>query len=233
MNRACPKFIKPVLCGTWLKIIAIISMICDHAAVEFLAQGDPLRLYLRSFGRIAFPIYCFLLVEGAFKTSNIKKYATRLFIFALISEVPFDLVVYKSFWYIQKQNVFFTLFFGLIMVYILQKTQNAILMLIGTFACGFAAYFLKTDYGIWGVALILAFYIATVNPVSGLILFAVLMIFKGGIEYWGIASLIVILLYNGQRGKQMGHVLYLVYPIHLLLLHIIWCLTNGTSIFAF
>lgn len=233
MNNLCPKYINPCLSGAWLKIIAIITMIIDHVAVEFCVKGDPIRPYLRGIGRIAFPIFCFLLVEGAIKTKNIKKYAIRLFVFALISEIPFDLVAYKEFWYIQKQNVFFTLLFGLLMVWLLQNTTNNLLLLIGVFSCGFAAYFLKTDYGMWGIALILAFYVATIFPEAGFSLFVILMFFKGGREYWGIFSIIPIVLYNGQRGRQFGHLLYAVYPVHLALIHIIWCMINGTSIFAF
>lgn len=233
MNNIRPTYIKPVLSGAHLKLIAIIAMIIDHASVEFLAKGTSLRVYGRCVGRMALPIFCFLLVEGAFQTKNIKKYALRLFVFALISEIPFDLVAYKNVFYIQKQNTFFTLLLGLLMIWILQQTSNNYLMLISVFACGFAAYYLKTDYGMWGVALILAFYVAKTLPKEGFILFLILMICKGGTEYWGIISIIPIALYNGQRGRQFGHALYLVYPVHLLILHMIWCLYNGTSIFTF
>lgn len=233
MNNICPKYIKPFITGSWLKIIAIITMIIDHATIAFVSRGEPMYSWLRGIGRCAFPIYCFLLVEGSLKTSNIKKYALRLLIFAAVSEIPFDLVVYKEIWHIPKQNVFFTLFFGLLMLWILENTTNNILMLIGVFSCGFAAYFLKTDYGMWGVALILAFYVATIFPFVGFVLFAILMFFKGGLEHWGLLSIIPIALYNGERGKQGGHILYWVYPVHLLLIYIIWCLTNGTSVFTF
>lgn len=233
MNNICPKYIKPVLSGAHLKAIAIITMIIDHLAVAFTTTDMPIRACLRGIGRNAFPIFCFLLVEGALKTSNIKKYALRLFVFALVSEIPFDLVLYRSAWAIRKQNTFFTLLFGLLMLWILKSTTNNLLLLIGVFSCGFAAYFLKTDYGMWGVALILAFYVATIFPEVGFTLFVVLMFFKGGSEYWGLFSIIPIALYNGQRGKQMGHALYFVYPLHLLVIYIIWCIYNGTSVFAF
>ena len=233
MNNIRPKYIKPVLSGAWLKLIAIIAMVIDHVAIEFFVKGDPIRPYLRGIGRIAFPIFCFLLVEGALKTNNIKKYALRLFIFALVSEIPFNLVGFKSFWYIQKQNTFFTLLLGLLMVWILQKTTSNLWLIVGVFGCGFAAYLMKTDYGMWGIALILAFYVATIFPEAGFSLFIILMFFKGGSEYWGLFSIIPIALYNGERGKQFGHILYLVYPVHLMIIHILWCLTNGTSIFTF
>ena len=95
------------LSGSTLKIIAIISMTIDHFAASFLYRGimtlpsvssntdlmqvlRKLYLVMRDIGRPAFPIFCFLLVEGFCHTRNPKKYATRLFLFALISEIPFD-----------------------------------------------------------------------------------------------------------------------------------------------
>src|SRR5690554_6284341 len=88
-----------------LKILALTTMIIDHYGA--ILQSN--ILIYRIIGRLAFPIYCFLLVEGYFNTSNVKNYAKRLFIFALISEIPFDLVFYGQIGF-EHQNIFFTLF---------------------------------------------------------------------------------------------------------------------------
>ena len=119
--------------GNQLKLIAVVSMLCDHAAIRLLAYGLIPALYaageeaaaerwnqvfwiLRSVGRMAFPIYVFLLTEGFCHTRNRRRYALRLGVFALISEIPFDLLVYGKIWDTHSQNVFFTLFLAVLML---------------------------------------------------------------------------------------------------------------------
>lgn len=132
---------KRGISGSTIKIIAIVTMLIDHIAaviltrqmvatgyLEALNSGvyenlmgwltDNLGLYyaydvMRMVGRIGFPIFCFLLVEGFCHTANVKMYLARLGIFALITEVPFDLAITGSFFDLRHQNVFFTLFLGL------------------------------------------------------------------------------------------------------------------------
>ena len=111
--------------GSTLKLIAIITMLIDHTGATVILAitrhpaiiADPARLALwrqvysisRDIGRLAFPIFCFLLVEGFLHTHDIRKYAQRLFLFALVSEIPFDIAL-KTGWYDPgKQNVYFTL----------------------------------------------------------------------------------------------------------------------------
>ena len=88
-----------------LKVLALITMIIDHYGAIF--QNDIITF--RIIGRLAFPIYCFLLVEGYLHTSDVKQYAKRLLLFALISEMPFDLAFYNKLGF-THQNIFFTLF---------------------------------------------------------------------------------------------------------------------------
>lgn len=98
--------------STVLKLIAVITMLIDHIGLAVFPQYASMR-YI---GRLAFPLYCFLLTEGAVYTKNWLKYAGRLFLFAVLAEVPFDLVLMRtpaSFYY---QNVFWTLGAGLLIV---------------------------------------------------------------------------------------------------------------------
>ena len=96
----------------WLKMIAITTMLIDHVGAVLLPQYPILRII----GRIAFPIFCFLLVEGFMHTHDVIRYMTRIGLFALISEIPFDLLFYGRILDGTHQNVFFTLFIGLVML---------------------------------------------------------------------------------------------------------------------
>ena len=106
--------------GYWLKVIAVVSMLIDHTSAVILEQISGLEnpaFLMRIIGRLAFPIYCFLLVEGFYHTRSRAKYAGRLFLFALISEVPFDLAFSRRMWDFSSNNVFFTLLFGLLVIW--------------------------------------------------------------------------------------------------------------------
>ena len=114
-----------VLSGSWLKVIAVTTMLLDHLAhfywsrfpafrqVLFTVAGKDITPYLlaRIIGRLAFPLFAFLIVEGFLHTRNRKKYGLNLFVFALISEIPWNLV-HSGTWLYPAQNVMFTLLLG-------------------------------------------------------------------------------------------------------------------------
>ena len=159
--------------GSTLKMIAVVSMTIDHTAATILArylvsgglssQGwyDCYRL-MRGIGRIAFPIYCFLLIEGFLHTRNRTKYAGRLLLFAAISEIPFDMAFSGKILEFSYQNVFFTLFIGLLTIMLIakaerQQTLSPVLrslcfvgIMFGGMGC---ATLLRTDYSYYGVML--------------------------------------------------------------------------------
>lgn len=222
--------------GLVLKIIAAATMLLDHIGAVLY----PSEMAFRYIGRIAFPIFVFLLVEGFFYTKNIRKYEIRLLIFALLSEIPFDLAFNKAVLEVHSQNVFFTLFLGLFMLALIKKTKgNFIWEFAVLFIIMAAAYFLNTDYDAGGILLIYVFYRARDRNLIKIIGLAAVSYFVfGPVECFSLPALIPILLYNGQRGFRfagglygsraagmpaavMKYAFYIFYPAHLLILHFI------------
>lgn len=216
--------------GRTLKMIAIISMFIDH----FGAALTPNIMLFRIVGRLAFPIYCFLLVEGAKYTHDFKQYMVRMGIFALISEVFFDLALYHKIIYVSHQNVFLTLLLGLGMIWFLEHPMqdmdipDVINKMIIVAVAGIAAELLGADYGFSGIVIIFAFYILQNQSWLKYLIVALICIGMGGTECFAVLALIPIALYNGQRGRQtkiMQYGFYAFYPAHLLLLAIIYQMT--------
>ena len=155
---------KGGISADWLKVIAMITMVIDHTGAV-LFPGDALW---RVVGRIAFPIYVWLLIMGFIHTSNVRKYILRMAIFSLISEIPFDLALTGSLYTFRWQNVFWTLTLSLIMLYFLEKIlenkeekqQRYVILQVGIliFSAMAIAEWLHFDYGCTGPALAAVFY---------------------------------------------------------------------------
>ena len=182
--------------GTVLKLIACLSMFIDHlGAVCFSGM-----MGFRIIGRLAFPIYCFLLVEGAVHTRNMKKYILRMGIFALISEVPFDLAFYHRLVYMGHQNVFFTLGLGLLAIWFLEHPieqldiPDVLYKLLVIIAAGLIAEFFNTDYGFTGIAVICIFYYMRGQPQLKYPIAAILLAAMGGVEVYAVLVVLVNLL---------------------------------------
>ena len=116
-----------------LKILAMGTMFLDHAAAAIifgsgLNETNPLMEYIgiamRLVGRMAFPLYAFLLVQGFLWTRDWSRYVTRMVLFALISEVPFNLVISGEVWYSRTQNTIVTLIIGLICMRMLETLDR-------------------------------------------------------------------------------------------------------------
>ncbi len=203
-------------------------MLIDHVAAVFLQEGTSGYLILRSIGRLAFPIYCFLLVEGYFHTRNKRNYLIRLGIFAFLSEIPFDICFYQQWIYLEHQNVFFTLFLGLLTIWVLDLirskvvTQNMLTRIFPYLWCAamaFVAWLAHTDYQMMGIFLILGFYLyrEQMNHLF-LAVFVICMSFGNLIQLFALGALLPIAFYNGKKGPSMRYVFYGFYPIHLLVL---------------
>lgn len=202
--------------GFTLKWIAMLTMIIDHTGMVLFPQ----YMILRIIGRMAFPIYCFLLVEGAVHTSDKKRYLVRLLIFALISEIPFDLICTGKIWSLSGQNVFFTLVIGLTAIYLLQSRLKKGYSYVLIVVLLLLAEYTNMDYGGAGIIFILIFYMFREQLWQKSLLFTAADIFLyGGIQNYAVLSLLPILCYNGKRGSEMKYFFYFIYPVHLLILY--------------
>ena len=220
-----------ILSGSMLKVIAMLAMLIDHTAfilapvLPFLTKGlftlgnANITLYwiMRKIGRIAFPLFCFLITEGYTHTRSKLKYGINLLIFAIVSEIPYNLM-YGTFLTAQHQNVFFTLFLGFALIYIFDTISNAFekLILMGLVAA--ISVLLRGDYGLNGALLILLIYLLRSHPASLIVLSYPLL--SGGIA--ALAAFLPIQLYNGKRGFIKSPILkysfYLFYPVHIAIL---------------
>ncbi|MCI5792664.1 MAG: conjugal transfer protein TraX [Lachnospiraceae bacterium] len=229
--------------GNQLKLIALLFMLCDHIGFMLIENGvlygqNPVywsmavatpegqRWYLaarilRTLGRLSFPIFAFMTAEGAVHTGNAKKYLTRLFLFAAISEVPFDLAIKNTWFYPEYQNVMFTLFLGALSITLMQKCRrlHIIFRLMIAGICCMMAYLIKSDYGAVGVFMISALYLVREDRNAMLITGAIIAAAES-IEYACVSVLAfgIIYFYNGKRGElPMKYFFYIAYPAHLLM----------------
>lgn len=209
-----------------LKLIAIITMTIDHVGAVLL----PEYFILRIIGRVSFPIFAFLIANGYHHTKDIKKYAGRLLLFAFISQYPFS----KAFEF-AGLNIFFTLFLGLLALLAYDKIENQGAKYGVIAVLALAAEFLSTDYGYFGVILILLFHVFrdSIPKMIGSII--VLNLIFSGMSAWhyrslnpslfvecvSVLGLIFVTQYNGQRGRSLKYFFYIFYPAHLMILYLL------------
>ena len=200
------------------------TMLIDHAGFILFPQCIGLRVV----GRIAFPLYCFLLIEGYTHTRNIYKYLLRLGIFAVISEIPFDIGFFGGWFVPGHQNVFFTLLLGILAIYCMDRIRTKfgregyIVSYVAAVAIGFAAEFLHTDYGLEGVLAIAIMYELRHSKVLQSVSFALITSFGSSIQAFSVFSVVPLCLYNGEKGyssRVLQYVFYLFYPVHILVLY--------------
>ena len=208
-----------------LKMIACLSMLIDHAGVIFRADlPDIAYTVLRCLGRPAFVIFAFFIVEGFIRTRNRTAYALRLALFAILSEIPFDLMGSGSLMSFSGQNIFFTLLLGLLGMWGYETLKNRNLSYLGflpMFAAAYAANFLRTDYAAFGVVLIFVIYLFKENKMAqGIGVGVVTLVMMTGmrLQLFGFVGWLLCCAYNGKRGPKMTYFFYLFYPLHILLL---------------
>lgn len=200
------------LSGSALKVIALVSMTMDHIAYYLMEHGSLMYDLMRTMGRMAFPIFAFLLVEGYVHTRSTGKYALNLLAFALISEAPWWLLNHDN-----THNVFFTLLLGLVAIDLITRIGNKPLLwcVIMASICANATW-LHVDYEYSGILLICAFHFFLPDKVTKCLLATLFMYQYGVVGLW--LGLAVILCYNGERGFIKGqyakYLCYAYYPLH-------------------
>ena len=231
------------LSASTLRVLAMTFMLLDHMWAT-VVPGNNWMTYV---GRLAFPIFAFQIVEGFYHTSDRKRYAKRLLILALISEIPFDLMCVSSPFFLFHQNTVFTLLLGLWAVSALDSAKalrtrpaaaKAAFILLITYLLGLFGF---VDYGWKGVMTVVAFYVfhdgrfAKVGQLISMLLLNVILfegqmipLFGGAYELptqaFALLALLPIWLYDGRKGfggKAFQYSAYLFYPAHLLALHLI------------
>lgn len=230
-----------------LHIMAMVFMLCDHLWATVIPGND----WLTCIGRMTFPIYAFLLVEGYFHTHNLKKYVLRLLVFALLSEIPFNMVMGSNWFYPLHQNVLWTFLIAIGLIHMNEKAKASgklwlrVVAGVGSVILGFFLGILTmVDYyhaGIWMVLVFYFFrgrkwwnyvgqfvllYYINVEELSG---FAYEITLFGETHFlvrqgFALLALIPIWLYRGKEGyksKTLQYIYYGFYPVHLLVLALI------------
>lgn len=217
-----------------LKLVACICMFLDHFGDAFFGEIT----FLNYIGRFSFTIFTFQIVQGYIHTHDVKKYITRLSIFALISQIPYMYFYHIVFNKLFVVNVIFTLLFGLFVILIYDK-YNKFVGVCSLLSLGILAEVFNFDYGFYGVFIIFAFYVLRNKKAYMVIVFilsAIIkyysIILKYGIPfsylflgnktsmcmYFTCLSIVPILFYNGKQGKNVKYLFYIFYPIHLFVL---------------
>lgn len=227
-----------------LKLLAMGLMVCDHLWATIL----PGCTWLTNLGRLAYPIFAFQIVEGFYETHDRKQYGKRMLLFALLSEIPFDLMTEDVLFYPFHQNVMFTFFLAMLLMGWMERVrENRWKFLVVSVLCFILAYVLgiltMVDYFDGGILIVLLFYwtrglrFGMLLQVLGLwyICSQILMgqvltvtVFGHPVEFYqqslALFSLIPIWLYNGERGyhsRAMQYAFYGFYPGHMLLLYFV------------
>ena len=232
-----------------LIIVAMFTMFLDHFAYMIIQNGKLFGydegLYLsaiaqpegkkwftaytvlRVIGRISFPIYAFLIVEGFRRTSNVFKYILRVFILAIVSEIPFDLMIFNKLHFptcFAAQNVLFTFVVALLMLTVIRIISSwpSLFTIFVAILAGIITFFIKSDYWLWGIILTYVLYMFRhdLNLRSLLALIITFMMTVQKYFGFGAASVFFMYFYDGTRGYlDLKRFHYLFYPLHMLILY--------------
>lgn len=208
-------------------------MVIDHVG-KFLF---PDTMILRIIGRFSFPLFAFLIANGAHYTKNINKYISRMLAFALISQYPYFLAHSSDNSYSGTLNILFTFSLALVAISIIKKSKSTATSTVIAISAAVIAYFLKVDYGAYGILLTILFYILFTKPKIAALSFVALSVvnsvspaisagnlFISKIDLSPIIStlsLAFILSYNYKEGLKARYLFYAFYPLHFLVIYLV------------
>ena len=228
-----------------LKLLAMVCMLCDHMWATVVAGAD----WLTCVGRLAFPLFAFMIAEGYCRTHDKKKYRRRLLLWAVLSEIPFNLMAAGGLIYPFHQNVLFTFYLSLLILGRVERAARRGRVLRWVFIAAWAAlgyvlgFVTFVDYFGYGIFMVILFYITRGLPKAWLwqlvgMVYINVHLMKGLVypvevlgqrftipqQAFALLALIPIWLYNGQQGpynKTIRRGFYAFYPVHMLCLVLI------------
>lgn len=231
-----------------MKYIAVIVMFIGHFLVKTIKELNMLGIpwdianVLIQFQYMAPPIFFFFIAEGFYYTGSRKRYAIRLFGFALITQVAYVLCETLTFdvrMFFTSWNVMMTLFLGLMVLIIWECELPLLVRLLLIIGCGLVNYLLKMEWAITGLLIIFAFYIFRKRPIIRMVVYELIMVGHIAVGMGGIgavfgmlpffvttflAIILITFFYNGKKGKHprfAKYFFYIFYPAHLFLIFII------------
>ena len=215
-----------------LKIIAIITMIIDHIGVAFFTEGHIVYEVLRFIGRISFPVFLFIFLDGFFMSQNRKKHIFELLFFGIVSEPFYDKALHGQWFDWSSQNVMLTWFLCYTMLCFLEMTKKCKILYRIAYSVGIItvyiliSYFLKVDYGFIGILCMTTCYYLSISKI-------VMPILLGAsyLEPGTLLSIPILCLYDKNKpckkpNKVLKYIMYWFYPVHLLIIAVIQMLFN-------
>lgn len=210
------------LTGNQLKILAMIAMTCDHVGLQLLPQFPILRII----GRLAMPIYAYMIAEGCRHTHSRRKYLLRLLFLAALCQAVYFVAMGSLY-----QCILVTFSLSVCLIWLAEEMEKGkkwpfMLGMAGTFfLCVvlpdlWAGTDFEIDYGLTGVLLpVFIYFGGNRGLIAGVVLLA---LSYGGAQWLGLAAVPLLMLYNGQRGKaRIGRLFYWYYPVHLVVIYLI------------
>ena len=223
-----------ILDGTSLKLIAMISMVFDHVGDMFF----PGALWMRMIGRLAMPLFSFCIAEGYAHTKNKHRYLLRMGVFALVSEIPFDLA-FEGRVGLGHQNIMLSFFLAILALMLFDRIRGegkehaagkTLLGILCVCAVAVLALVLRADYTLFAVLAVFLFYVLrNRHPLLRCGVGVGFLALTRTVGYYRATglSLIPLLLYNGKRGRGLKWLFYAFYPGHLLLLYLLKTALGG------
>lgn len=211
-----------------IKVLAIVTMLIDHIGLFFF----PEHVVFRIIGRLSFPLFAWLIANGALHTHNLTNYFLRLVMFAFISQIPYLLLNRLYDPSSVTLNIFFTLSIGLGAIILIKKTPMHLHWLLISAVAAALAFYLQTDYVGFGVLSIIAFYmffnkwkLLIFSQVAIFIAMSLYFLSLGNLlgmfQVVGLLSLVPIFFYNNQLGPKMKYLFYAIYPLHYFVMYLV------------